>query len=173
MSPHGVWVKSTHLEWKEGPYAREGVKCHDCHMTCADGYLLAMGNRYPDVCLHLFHGAHDPGKVRGVIARNISHYLYFFFGEKGKLAGLEDAFLMFTNVWDDLDIYIGQFQVSDPLFKRGPRLSYEGYQIYESRPGLSGIDLTCDRGIMFTCGLRGGTDLTRGWKEGIRAWESA
>lgn len=96
----------------------------------------------------------------GVIARNISYYLYFFFGEKGKVAGLEDAFLMFNNIWGDLDIYIGQFQVSDPLFKRELRLSYEGYKIYESRPGLSGIDLTYDRGIMFTYGLNGGTDLT-------------
>ena len=32
-SPYGVWVKSTHLEWKDGPYAKEGVRCHDCHMT--------------------------------------------------------------------------------------------------------------------------------------------
>jgi hypothetical protein len=96
----------------------------------------------------------------GVIARNISYYLYFFFGEKGKVAGLEDAFVMFNDVWGDLDIYIGQFQVSDPLFKRELRLSFEGYQIYESRPGLSGIDLTYDRGIMFTYGLKGGTDLT-------------
>ena len=37
MSPYGVWVKSTHLEWKEGPYAKEGVPCHDCHMTYAQG----------------------------------------------------------------------------------------------------------------------------------------
>jgi hypothetical protein len=96
----------------------------------------------------------------GVIARNISYYLYFFFGEKGKVAGLEDAFLMFNNVWGDLDIYVGQFQVSDPLFKRELRLSFEGYQIYESRPGLSGVDLTYDRGVMFTYGLKGGTDLT-------------
>jgi hypothetical protein len=71
MSPYGVWVKSTHLEWKQGPYAKEGVRCHDCHMTYADGYSAAMGNRYPDVRQHLFHGAHDPGKVRGVVELRI------------------------------------------------------------------------------------------------------
>ncbi len=67
MSPYGVWVKSTQLEWKDGPYSREGVRCHDCHMTYADGFSAAMGNRYPDVRQHLFHGAHDNGKVAGVI----------------------------------------------------------------------------------------------------------
>ncbi|PMP97095.1 MAG: hypothetical protein C0168_00080, partial [Candidatus Aminicenantes bacterium] len=66
-SPYGVWVKSTHLEWKEGPYAKQGVKCHDCHMTYAPGKSASMGNTYPDVRQHLFHGAHDPGKVRGTI----------------------------------------------------------------------------------------------------------
>ena len=64
-------MKSTHLEWKEGPYAKEGVKCHDCHMTYAEGYSAAMGNKYPDVRQHLFHGAHDPGKVRGTVELRI------------------------------------------------------------------------------------------------------
>jgi len=67
QSPYGVWVKSTHLEWKDGPYAQEGVKCHDCHMTYAPGKSASMGASYPDVRQHLFHGAHDPGKVRGTV----------------------------------------------------------------------------------------------------------
>jgi len=71
MSPYGVWVKSTHLEWKEGPYAKEEVKCHDCHMTYGEGLSAAMGNMYPDVRQHLFHGAHDAGKVRGVVELRI------------------------------------------------------------------------------------------------------
>jgi len=96
----------------------------------------------------------------GVIARNISYYFYFFFSERGKVAGLEDAFIMFNDLVGDLDVYVGQFQVSDPLFKRELRLTYEGYSIYKSKPGASGVDLTYDRGIMFTYGLQGGTDLT-------------
>ena len=71
MSPYGVWVKSTHLEWKDGPYAKEGAKCHDCHMTYAEGFSAAMGNKYPDVRQHLFHGAHDPGKVQGTVELRI------------------------------------------------------------------------------------------------------
>ena len=71
MSPYGVWVKSTHLEWKEGPYSKQGVQCQDCHMTKAEGYSAELGKKYPDVWQHLFHGAHDPGKVRGTIELRI------------------------------------------------------------------------------------------------------
>lgn len=70
-SPYGVWVKSTHLEWKEGPYAEEGVRCHDCHMTYGGMHTAEMGTKYRDARLHLFHGAHDPGKVQGTIELRI------------------------------------------------------------------------------------------------------
>jgi len=69
--PYGMWVKSTHLEWKEGPYSKEGVQCQDCHMTKGEMKTASMGNKYEDTKLHLFHGAHDPGKVRGVIELRI------------------------------------------------------------------------------------------------------
>jgi nitrate/TMAO reductase-like tetraheme cytochrome c subunit len=65
--PYGIWVKSTHLEWKEGPYAREGVRCQDCHMTRASGQVATLASAVPDARQHLFHGAHDPGKVHGTI----------------------------------------------------------------------------------------------------------
>jgi len=71
MSPYGVWVKSTHLEWKEGPYSKQGVQCQDCHMTKAEGYSAELGKKHPDVWQHLFHGAHDPGKIRGTIELRI------------------------------------------------------------------------------------------------------
>ena len=65
--PYGIWVKSTHLEWKDGPYSKEGVRCQDCHMTRAYAQVSSMSESMPDVYQHLFHGAHDPGKVRGTI----------------------------------------------------------------------------------------------------------
>ncbi|MCU0236835.1 MAG: hypothetical protein MUC72_07090 [Acidobacteria bacterium] len=95
----------------------------------------------------------------GELFRDVSYYFYFFFSERGKVAGLEDAFIMFNDVVGDLDVAVGQFAVSDPLFKGELRLTYENYRIYRSKPGLSGIDLTYDRGIMLTYGLKGGTDL--------------
>jgi len=65
--PYGVWVKSTHLEWKEGPYAKEGVPCQRCHMTFSPGRSSMTAADRPDIAQHLFHGAHDNGKVRGTI----------------------------------------------------------------------------------------------------------
>lgn len=70
-SPYDVWVKSTHLEWKEGPYSKEGVQCQDCHMPKAPSKTAAMGAAYTDARQHLFHGAHDPGKVKGTIELRI------------------------------------------------------------------------------------------------------
>lgn len=66
-SPYDVWVKSTHLEFKEGPYAKAGYVCQDCHMTYAPAKNAEMADELPDVAQHLFHGAHDPGKIRGVV----------------------------------------------------------------------------------------------------------
>ncbi len=65
-SPFGIWVKSTHIEWKEGPYAEEGVPCHQCHMPKAWGKNAKMAEESM-VSQHLFHGAHDPGKIAGTI----------------------------------------------------------------------------------------------------------
>lgn len=69
--PYGIWVKSTHLEWKEGPYSKEGVQCQDCHMTKTEFKTASMGAMHKDAKLHLFHGAHDPGKVKGVVELRI------------------------------------------------------------------------------------------------------
>ena len=69
--PYGIWVKSTHLEWQEGPYSKQGVKCQDCHMTYTEAATASMGQVYPDARQHLFHGAHDLGKVKGTIELRI------------------------------------------------------------------------------------------------------
>ncbi len=66
-SPFGVWVKSTQIEWKEGPYSKEGVQCQDCHMPKAKMRTASMGAMYDDARTHLFHGAHSESKVRGAI----------------------------------------------------------------------------------------------------------
>ncbi len=65
-SPYGVWVKSTQIEWSQGPYAQEGVFCQDCHMPVARGSSAQMAPE-DDIRLHLFHGAHAESKVRGAI----------------------------------------------------------------------------------------------------------
>lgn len=97
----------------------------------------------------------------GAITKDIAYYFYFFFSERGEIAGIEDAFVMFNDLFgSDLDLYVGQFQVSDPLFKREVRLPFEDYQIYRTTPGDSRINLTYDRGVMLTYGFATGTDVT-------------
>ena len=85
----------------------------------------------------------------GVLAKNVSWYMYFFLSERGDIAGLEDAYLQFTDMWGSgVALIAGQFQVSDPLFKRELRLEFEDYMAYRVRVGDARTDLTYDRGLM-------------------------
>ena len=84
----------------------------------------------------------------GRVAEKVSYYLYFFMSERGEVAGLEDAYVQFSDVaGTGINLLVGQFQVSDPLFKRELRLEYEDYQAYRVRVGDARADLTYDRGI--------------------------
>lgn len=85
----------------------------------------------------------------GQVADKVSYYVYFLLTERGEVAGLEDAYLQFTDVASTgINLIVGQFQVSDPLFKRELRLPYEDYQPYRVRVGNAAADLTYDRGVM-------------------------
>lgn len=96
----------------------------------------------------------------GQITDDISYYLYFFMSERGEVAGLEDAFVQFTDVaGSGVNAVVGQFQVSDPLFKRELRLPYEDYALYRMRVGDARADFTYDRGVMLTWSPREGTDV--------------
>jgi hypothetical protein len=95
----------------------------------------------------------------GSITKDVAYYVYYIL-ENGEAGKIEDAWLMFNDLFgSDLDVTVGQFQVSDPLFKRELRLTRQDYLIYKVRPGFSQIDLTYDRGIMFGYGFETGTDL--------------
>ncbi len=96
----------------------------------------------------------------GAITKNVSYYVYYIL-EQGEPGKIEDAFLYFNNLFgSELDFLFGQFQVSDPLFKRELRLTREDYLIYKIRPGYSNVDLTYDRGMMLSYGLPTSTDIT-------------
>ena len=96
----------------------------------------------------------------GAITSDVSYYVYYIL-EEGDVGKIEDAFLFFNNLFgSELDFSIGQFQVSDPLFKRELRLTRADYLIYKVRPGLSETDLTYDRGIMLSYGVPTNTDIT-------------
>lgn len=82
-NPYGIWVKSTQLEWKEGPYSKEGVRCQDCHMWHTEGTSATMGKKYPDMATHYFPGGHIFSKIRGVIEIKIySDYQEYEPGDK-------------------------------------------------------------------------------------------
>lgn len=96
----------------------------------------------------------------GPIANNVSYYLYFFLSERGEVAGLEDAYIQFTDLFgSDIALLVGQFQISDPLFKRELRLEFEDYQAYRVRVGDARMDLTYDRGLMAIASPWEGADV--------------
>lgn len=93
----------------------------------------------------------------GVLAPRVSYYLYFFLSERGEVAGLEDAYLQFTDLFGTRsDLIVGQFQVSDPMFKRELRLEVLDYAAYRVRIGDARADLTYDRGLMLGSEVLGG-----------------
>ncbi|MGE5349001.1 MAG: hypothetical protein ACM3NP_06980 [Actinomycetota bacterium] len=96
----------------------------------------------------------------GELSDKLSYYFYFLMNERGEIAGLEDAFLMYSNVLNSgINLFIGQFQTSDPLFKGELRLTLEPYHIYGVKPSGSSVDLKYDRGIMFDKGFSTGTTI--------------
>jgi hypothetical protein len=94
----------------------------------------------------------------GAISRKLSYYLYFFLFERGEVGGIEDAFVYVNDIGGKpVDLAAGQFQVSDPMFKRELRLEYEDYAVYRARIGLQPTDLTYDRGFMGIADVAGFT----------------
>lgn len=84
----------------------------------------------------------------GPIHDRIAYYFYFII-ERGEVAGLEDAYVQYNSIFDlPVDLMAGQFQVSDPLFKRELRLERLDYEIYRTTIGASGLNLTYDRGLI-------------------------
>ncbi len=90
----------------------------------------------------------------GQVTDDIAYYMYFYMSERGEVAGLEDAYLQFNDVLgSEVDVIAGQFQVSDPMFKRELRLEFEDYQPYRLRVGDVRADLAYERGILATTSL--------------------
>ncbi|MFH0842629.1 MAG: hypothetical protein V1903_08420 [Bacteroidota bacterium] len=85
----------------------------------------------------------------GELSEKVSYYFYFLMSERGEIAGLEDAFIMVNDLFSTgVNFSIGQFAVSDPLFKGELRYTIEPYRIYSFRPGNSTTDLKYDRGVV-------------------------
>ena len=59
----------------------------------------------------------------GAISRKLSWYVYALLLERGEFGGVEDAYIQVNDMGGKpVDLMVGQFQLSDPLFKRELRL---------------------------------------------------
>lgn len=96
----------------------------------------------------------------GELSDKLSYYFYFLFNERGDIAGVEDAFLQYHDLLGTgINIYLGQFQVSDPLYKSELRYTLEPYRIYNAAPGNSSADLKYDKGILIDKEFSTGTNV--------------
>jgi len=80
------------------------------------------------------------------LSENISYYFYAIFAEKGGNGEVivEDAWFSHADVFGSgIGMQLGQFQVSDLMFPREVRLTFQDYMVYR----MAG--LTYDRGILF------------------------
>ena len=94
----------------------------------------------------------------GTLGKKLSYYVYFLLAERGEVAGVEDAFIYWNDIGGaPVDLAVGQFQVSDPIFKRELRLEVMDYAIYKVLVGLQPANLTYDRGFMASADLAGFT----------------
>jgi hypothetical protein len=153
---------------------KESEKARD-YVSAGDD-LLWLNKDFPLAARMEAFATHDQGKEvendlqvpwgikllsGGTLYKNIGYYFYFYMSERGEVAGVEDAYIHFDNVFgSNLDVMVGQFQTSDPLMKRELRLTYEDYEIYKTRIGKSGTNLAYDRGVMLVYGIdQTGTDV--------------
>jgi len=96
------------------------------------------------------------------LSDHITYYFYAIFAEKGGNGQtiVEDAWFSHDAVFgSDIGMMLGQFQVSDLMFPRETRLTFQDYMAYR----LAGI--TYDRGVIFNTAL-GPVDMALGLVNG-------
>jgi len=96
------------------------------------------------------------------LSDHISYYFYAIFAEKGDNGSVivEDAWFSHDDVFgSDISLMLGQFQVSDLMFPRETRLTFQDFMVYR----MAG--LTYDRGTIFGY-TAGPVDLSLGLVNG-------
>jgi len=102
------------------------------------------------------------------LSDHITYYFYATFAEKGGngQAIVEDAWFRHDDIFStDIGMMLGQFQVSDLMFAREVRLTFQDFMVYR----MAG--LTYDRGLVFDYAA-GPVDLALGWVNGNGVVES-
>ncbi len=96
----------------------------------------------------------------GELSEKLSYYFYFLMSEEGSIVGLEDAFLTYSDLFGSgINITVGQFSVSDPLYKAELRPTIEPYKIYGVAPGTNSANMKYDRGIILDKEFSTGTSF--------------
>ena len=93
---------------------------------------------------------------------NISYYFYMIFAEKGANTEVivEDAWFSYDDLFNSgVGLQLGQFQVSDLMFPREVRMTFQDFMAYR----FAGI--TYDRGVLFGRGF-GPVDVSLGFVNG-------
>jgi hypothetical protein len=94
----------------------------------------------------------------GPLSEHFSYYVYFMLAERGATGGIEDAYVSWNHVAGaPVNLVVGQFGLSDPVFPRELRLEYQDYAIYRARIGDTPSDLLYDRGLMVSADVAGFT----------------
>ncbi len=105
----------------------------------------------------------------GMLKKDIAYYFYFFFDERGGVTGIEDAFIIFNDVLKNknIDIRLGQFQITDSLFPREQRLTFQDFSYYTTAVSDSGFDLVYDRASEISYSFDATEDIGVGLLAGI------
>lgn len=84
------------------------------------------------------------------LSDHVSYYFYGIFAEKGENGTtlIEDAWFSHDDVFGTgVGLQLGQFQVSDVMFPRETRMTFQDFQVYR----MAGV--TYDRGVLFGRGF--------------------
>jgi len=105
----------------------------------------------------------------GMLKKDLAYYFYFFFDERGGVTGVEDAFLIFNNIIKDqnIDIRLGQYQITDSIFPREQRLTFQDYSYFTTRVSDSGFRLVYDRASEISYNSSAANDFGVGLLAGI------
>lgn len=96
------------------------------------------------------------------LSDQISYYFYAIFAEKGGNSEVvvEDAWFSYNDLFKTgIGAMLGQFQVSDVMFPREVRMTFQDFMLYRA------AGITYDRGILFGKGL-GKVDVSLGFVNG-------
>lgn len=66
-APSGVAIMSTYEEWRNGPYAEEGIQCQNCHMVLTEGSVVSSDYKTSAPGFHLHNLIHDTNQLKSAM----------------------------------------------------------------------------------------------------------